>query len=130
MKILVATNEKQTAPRDFCWTEEKEIVKFPYFECSNKCTCGCNRSWVGTQSSRSTTTAKVIPSTITVNELAEIIYNSLVKEGWLAKNIPDSLKKGIVKKCKSDAKEIFKITSRRKIGAIVRRQDNRIFDAY
>jgi len=92
MKILIATKEKQTG-KDFCWTEGDEIVKFPTFECSNSCTCGCNRAWVGTQSSKSTTTAKVIESPLTINGLAKVIYDSMVKDGWVRKIRPILRKK-------------------------------------
>lgn len=128
MKILVATKEKQTA-KDFCWTEGDEIVKFPTFECSNGCTCGCTRAWAGTQSSKSTTTAKVIQSSITVNGLAKLLYNSMIKDGWVKDDSSDSLKKDVLKQCKSDANEIAKITNRRKVGTIIRRQGIRVYDA-
>ena len=130
MKILIATKEKQTPTRkDFCWTKENEIVKFPAFECSNSCTCGCDRSWVGTESSRATTTAKVIESPITVEGLAGIIYNSMVKEKWIREDTTDITKKDIMKQCRIYAKGISKIASRRKVGTIVCRQGIRVFDA-
>ena len=129
MKILIATKEKQTASNDFCWTEGDEIVKFPTFECSNSYKCGCNRSWVGTISSKSTTTAKVIESPITINGLAKIIYNSMVKEGWVRKDTTDITKKDILKQCRIDAKEISQIANRRKIGTIIRRNGTRVLDA-
>jgi hypothetical protein len=127
MKILIATKEKQTG-NDFCWTEGDEIVKFP-MECCNSYKCGCNRSWVGTISSKSTTTAKVVESPITINGLAKIIYNSMVKEGWVRKDTTDITKKDILKQCRIDAKEISQIASRRKVGTIIRRESARVFDA-
>ena len=129
MKILIATKEKQTCSRDFYWTKGDEVVKFPTMECDNGCTCGCTRAWVGTQSSKSTTTAKVIESPITINGLAKVIYDSMVKDGWVNERTPHNLKQGVMKQCKADAKELSKIASRRKVGTIIRREGARVFDA-
>lgn len=130
MKILIATKEKQSfLNHDFYWTSDGEIVKFPTMECDNGCTCGCTRAWVGTQSSKSTTTAKVVQSKITVNGLAKVIYNSMVKDGWVPKNASENLQKTFMGSCMSEANEIAKITSRRKVGTIIRREGDRVFDA-
>lgn len=125
MKILIATKEKQTKSNDFCWTKEDEIVTFPTFECSNSCICGCTRSWAGTQSSKSTTTAKVVQSKITVIDLAKIIYDSKVKDGWVQKDTKDD----VLKLCMNDAVDIARITSCRKVGTIIRRQGIRTYNA-
>jgi hypothetical protein len=128
MKILVATNEKQVLSNDFCWTDGNEIVKLPALECSNP-DCGCDRSWVGTKSSKSTTTAKVVQSETTVVELAKIIYNSRVREGWIKADASENPKKEDMEQCRQWANKIYKITKCRKIGTIVRRKGQGIFNA-
>jgi hypothetical protein len=63
MKVLVATKESQGKRKnDFCWVPEGEIVHFA-FECDSDRNpdgpCGCRRSMVGIDCTKSTTTMKV-----------------------------------------------------------------------
>ena len=71
MKVLVATRETQgERPRDFSWTVDGELVRFPEAECCSP-QCGCQWSMVGCASQRATTT-------FAVAELPELTWPELV----------------------------------------------------
>jgi hypothetical protein len=127
MKILVATKEKQVLRDDFCWTNEGEIVRLPLVECS-KPDCGCDRSWVGVESSKSTTTAKVIQSKFNFEALSQVIYMSRIKEGWINTESFLFNREREMEICKEMANKIHKITKYRKVGTIVRRKYKNVFN--
>ena len=86
MKLLVATRQSQgTRGNDFSFTNEGEIVIFGS-ECDREAVdgkCGCKRSLVGIDSSKATTTLKVVEIDITLFDLTEKIYISLSNNGWV-----------------------------------------------
>jgi hypothetical protein len=92
MKLLVATKETQGERKnDFCWCNEGEIVKFG-IECDGETvdgSCGCKRALCGVDTSKATTTMKVVKSNVSPTGLNKIIKDSLAREGWLA-NTTDS----------------------------------------
>ena len=60
MLVLIATNELQgTAPDDYAWTVEGELVTPVATECASADRCGCARGFPGLESARATTTAMV-----------------------------------------------------------------------
>lgn len=61
MRVLTATNELQgTAPGDYCFTVEGELVIADVVECAHPDRCGCGRGFPGVSSHRATTTAQVV----------------------------------------------------------------------
>jgi hypothetical protein len=69
--VLVATRETQgEGQRDFSWTVDGELVRFPEMECD--CVdCGCRWSMVGCASQKATTT-------FAIAELPELSWEQLV----------------------------------------------------
>ena len=126
MKVLVATGKQGKNDGDFCWTNDGEIVKFPVLECSNP-RCGCDRSWVGIDSSKSTTTAKVVSLKMNVEKLGSLIYSSKAKDGWITDNANLKLKQTIMRNCRNDAKKLANIAKQYKVGTVVERKFNKHF---
>lgn len=75
MRVLVATNELQgTAPGDYSWTVEGELVVVDVTECSRPDTCGCGRGFPGIASCKATTTAMVVDLPhLTSADLVEVV---------------------------------------------------------
>ena len=88
MKILTATNETQGArPDDFSWAIEGELVRPPAVVCDADRGrpdggCGCNRSWAGVSSAKSTTTAVVRDLSMSRDEYVTAIRDSYTYSGW------------------------------------------------
>ena len=73
MHVLVATRDLQcTAPDDFFWGVEGELVSFPT-ECSRPQDCGCGRSFAGLSSKRATTTARVEEIDLTMGAYVQLL---------------------------------------------------------
>ena len=80
MKLLVAC--KGSGRGDFFWTNEDEIV-MPGFVCCSGDSCGCNRSLVGVETRKATTTFKVVDRPdVDFNGLVKIFGNSWRKAGF------------------------------------------------
>lgn len=59
MRVLVATRERQGDDEyDFCWCDEGELV-YPVEAC-RELYCSCGRAFIGAQTERATSTAKVV----------------------------------------------------------------------
>ena len=88
MKVLVATKGTQgRRASDFSWTKEEELVKFGT-ECDRDPNridggCGCRRSMVGLETSKATTTFKIVEMDITDAAFQELVHKSYEREGWL-----------------------------------------------
>lgn len=84
MKLLVATKETQGArANDFHDANENEIVVFS-FECDGETvdgSCGCRRAMTGVDSSRGSTTFKVVESDWTLKELENVFIQRYKKIG-------------------------------------------------
>ena len=85
MKVLVATNESQgELLGDYSWTVEGELVTPVTVECCATKKCGCGRGFPGLASSRATTTAMVVDRPeLDREELWDVLYDSLERQGWL-----------------------------------------------
>ena len=87
MKALVATKERQGWRKDdFCHCNEGEFVTWG-FECDGEradMPCACRRSLVGFDTSRATTTFKVVTVELTPEGLAGLLEGKLTREGWLS----------------------------------------------
>lgn len=86
MKVLIATKQGfDENKKDFFWTNENELVIFPTstYECCNRISCGCNRSFNGIETRRGTTIAKVtdIPE-LMPSALINQIFQSNEQYGW------------------------------------------------
>ena len=85
MLVLVATNELQgTAPGDYAWTVEGELVTPMATECASGDRCGCNRGFPGLASGKATTTAMVVDRPgVTPADLRDAVYDWLDRGGWI-----------------------------------------------
>lgn len=87
MKALVATRQTQGRRKnDFCHATEGEFVTFGS-ECDRETVdgvCGCKRALVGFDSSKATTTFRVLVVDITEDGLRDLLRAKLTKEGWIS----------------------------------------------
>ena len=124
MKLLVATSKGQGKRKnDFNFCNEGEIVTF-VFECDGESIdgrCGCRRSLSGVDTRKSTTTMKVIKSSMTKEDVAEAIYNSLEKGGW----INMMCKEWGIKTASKDTEELLKVASSFKVGDIIEKRGDK-----
>jgi hypothetical protein len=91
MKVLVATKESQgELPGDYSWTVEGELVTAVVCECSSPKKCGCGRGFPGLASARATTTAMVVDRPeLDRDELWDVLYDAIDRQGWMAHLGPD-----------------------------------------
>lgn len=88
MKVLVATETTQGArDDDYSWTTPGELVMFGVI-CATDLRgtgrpCGCGRAFAGLHSERATTTAEVVESALTLDDLVLAFRDSLDRGGWL-----------------------------------------------
>lgn len=85
MLVLIATNQLQgTAPDDYAWTVEGELVTPVATECADGDRCGCARGFPGLASARATTTAMVVDRPgVTERDLREALFDWLDRGGWI-----------------------------------------------
>jgi hypothetical protein len=85
MLVLIATNELQgTAPGDYAWTVEGELVTPVATECAEGERCGCNRGFPGLASGMATTTAMVVERPgVTEADLRDAVRDWLERGGWI-----------------------------------------------
>lgn len=85
MLVLIATNELQgTAPGDYAWTVEGELVTPVATECADGERCGCNRGFPGLASGMATTTAMVVERPgVTEADLRDAVHDWLERGGWI-----------------------------------------------
>ncbi len=85
MLVLIATNELQgTAPDDYAWTVEGELVTPVATECASGDRCGCARGFPGLASARATTTAMVVDRPgITEQDLRDAVHDWMDRGGWI-----------------------------------------------
>jgi hypothetical protein len=85
MLVLIATNELQgTAPGDYAWTVEGELVTPLATECAEGERCGCNRGFPGLASGMATTTAMVVERPgVTEADLRDAVSDWLERGGWI-----------------------------------------------
>jgi hypothetical protein len=83
MRVLVATRETQgQRTDDFYWANDGELV-LPPLVCDSP-VCGCDRSFVGIDSHKATTTAMVAERPdVTPQSLKELVRANLKDGGWL-----------------------------------------------
>lgn len=86
MRYIVATKETQgQRDNDFSFTTEGELVKLG-FECDHyedpDDECGCGRSLVGMDSSKGTTTMKIVEVDLTSEEILQKLIESEKISGW------------------------------------------------
>lgn len=85
MLVLVATNELQgTAPDDYTFTVEGELVTPVATECAAGDACGCARGFPGLASGFATTTAMTVDRPgVTVADLRDAVFDWLDRGGWI-----------------------------------------------
>jgi|CXWL01.1.fsa_nt_gi hypothetical protein len=96
MKILRAAGEhgkhdKYDKPCHFNWCDTLEPVGIQGIICCNSDRCGCNRSFCGIQSAKSTT--KAVVTEVTEQEfehLCSMLYSTTIK-GWSIKGDDDAV---------------------------------------
>lgn len=85
MKILVATGLTQgTNPNDYHYCVERELVwvQEPCDRGRGDDPCGCGRGFAGAASHRATTTAMVVESEMTRDDVVLALETSLKDGGW------------------------------------------------
>jgi hypothetical protein len=84
MRILVATGHTQGAnPRDYHYCVEGELVWIQQ-PCPRGDDCGCARGFAGAASHRATTTAMIVESELTRDDVILAFSTSLPDGGWPA----------------------------------------------
>jgi hypothetical protein len=85
MLVLIATNEQQgTAPGDYSFTVEGELVTPIATECASGERCGCDRGFPGLASGFATTTAMVVDRPgVTEVDLRDAVFDWLDRGGWI-----------------------------------------------
>jgi hypothetical protein len=85
MLVLIATNELQgTAPDDYGFTVEGELVTPLAAECSSGERCGCNRGFPGLASGFATTTAMIADRPgVADDDLRDAVFDWLDRSGWI-----------------------------------------------
>lgn len=88
MKVLVATEATQGARADdYSWATPGELVMFGAI-CATDLRgrgepCGCGRAFAGLHSERATTSAEVVESALSLDDLVLAFRDSLGRGGWL-----------------------------------------------
>lgn len=81
MKILVATSLTQgTNPKDYHYCVDGELVWMQ--QACDREECGCSRGFAGAASHRATTTAMVVESELTRDDVVLAFRTSLLDGGW------------------------------------------------
>lgn len=85
MLVLIATNELQgTAPDDYSFTVEGELVTPVAAEFASGERCGCDRGFPGLASGFATTTAMVVDRPgVTERDLRDAVFDWLDRNGWI-----------------------------------------------
>ena len=127
MKVLVATNQSQGVETgDFCFTLDGELVlSGPSLECDQPVRCGCGRGFPGLGSCRATTTAMVVDRPeIDRALLADVIRDSLDRQGWLGPFDPDEVDELV----DDEIELIERITAAFPVGAVLRRDGTEVWE--
>jgi len=127
MKVMVATDQSQGVEAgDFCWTLDGELVlSGPSLECDDAEVCGCGRGFPGLGSCRATTTAMVVDRPeIDRVMLADVIRDSLERQGWLGGFDPDEVD-GLVEE---EVELIERITAAFPVGAVIGREGTDVWE--
>ena len=124
MKVLIATHLTQGERRsDFCFTIDGEILIRAVEECARETvdgSCGCRRSLVGLDSSRTTTTFRCADiADLTLDQLLDKIAAHLVENGWF------ETEPAAFVQARFQANQITKIAEKYPEGAIVERRGER-----
>ena len=84
MRVLVANNDLQgSAPDDYAFTVDGELVAVVVAECSDAEQCGCERGFPGIASNRATTTAAVVElEHVTREEVRDVLTDWVERSGW------------------------------------------------
>lgn len=111
MKLLVSTRETQGQRcNDFCMAPEGEIVTY-----------GINDSeMVGVSSLEGTTTFKVIEKDMTIEDLASIFVEHLIKAEW-----KDAPSKDLLRIAESDAYAILRVSDKFPEGSVLERRNHK-----
>ena len=76
MRVLCCTSKTQgDEPNDFCWTSADELATLG-FVCCNADDCGCNRSFIGVNTRKATTSAIVAEFDGTWSEYLQALRQS------------------------------------------------------
>jgi hypothetical protein len=124
MKVLIATQLTQGERRsDFCFTIDGEIVIRALDECKEETvdgSCGCRRSLVGLDTSRTTTTFQCVDiADLTFDKLLDRIAAHLVENGWF------ETEAAAFAQARFQASQISKIAEKYAEGTILERRGER-----
>jgi len=81
MKVLVSAGMTLQS-HDFCFVPEGELLRLGIIVCCNSYTCGCNRSFSGTENPKATTLGRVAELDITKDDLFDLAAKLGRRDGW------------------------------------------------
>ena len=124
MKVLVATKAGQgQRANDFHFARDGELVMLGASHDGEAADaeCGCRRSFVGTKTSKSTTTARVVESELEHAAYVELIVRSSVEDdGGLDGE-------GEARKARREAARLLEVAARFQLDAVVERRGDRFY---
>lgn len=123
MKVLVSTVETQGQRKnDYSWVPEGELLRTGGSECDREAIdgrCGCRRAFVGTATSAATTTAKVVDvAEIDREAVAQIVHDSLERDGWFEGSEPKLVESWV----EEETKSIVEVAETFEPGTIIERR--------
>jgi hypothetical protein len=129
MKILTATSEtngRDAGDFDFC--RDGELLRFG-MECDGEDAmgvahadrCGCSRSLAGVESSKATTTFRVVEVAWSPETYARLIEASLVRDGWVEPG-EEATRWGL-----ESSEDVRGVAEAFPVGTILRRRGERFF---
>ena len=81
MKVLVSEGNTLQAD-DFCFVPKGELLRLDIIVCCNSHTCGCNRSFSGTETPKATTLGRVAELDISQDDLFDLAAKLGRRDGW------------------------------------------------
>jgi hypothetical protein len=125
VKILVSTKLSQGYRKnDYCWVPDDEPVRFGS-ECDGEAidgTCGCRRGMAGVRCNKSTTTMRVVNTTMDAATYHAMIRDSLVSGGWAKTLTPAELNNWVME----EASELLRIAEDFPLGVVLEKRGRSI----
>ncbi len=81
MKVLVSEGNTLKSD-DFCFVPEGELLRLGIVVCCNRQSCGCNRSFSGTETPKATTLGRVAEVDISKDDLFDLAAKLGRRDGW------------------------------------------------
>jgi hypothetical protein len=121
MRVLVATETTQgVRGDDFSWATPGELVMFGVI-CADDLratgrSCGCGRAFAGLHSERATTTAEVVESGMSLDDVVLAFRDSLEHGGWIG---PDCDPQDAHELVLATVMEVLLVADRYPVGTVI-----------